>query len=181
MGKKQKTQFDPSSNDLALRALSNMKYQDLQKACIVKGMPFEDVCSKGAPALSQWFINNYDNCNNFLFLDEYDVWIEGELKKLGYKDGDAMLHPSLRFGFTKGYEESTTIKSDPTIKAIDKPKKAKKEKDESTGMFLGTKKALTRECAKEGLTLTETIEKVSSKFPEYNEKSIKIWYKKFTK
>lgn len=176
MGRKQ-NQYEPEPNELALRALSDMNYRDMQRACILKGMPFEDVSSKGAPALAQWYIANFENGNNPALLNEYDDWIEGELKLLGYKDGEAMLHPSFRFGYTAGFEKSTTIKSDPSRKEVEKPVKEKRQMDEKTGLVKGTKKALTRDCAVKGLSLAKTIEKVSKQFPDYNEKSVKIWYK----
>lgn len=62
-----------------------------------------------------------------------------------------------------------------------KPKKPKKhiEKDaEMGGLWKGTKKHLTMQCKKDGLSLEKTVSKVIAQFPEAKESSIKIWYKR---
>lgn len=169
--------LEPTSNELAIRGLSKMNYRDMQKACVLKGADFDFVVSKGAPTLAQWYIDHFDNAEDPKLLDEFDDWMEKKLIERGYKKGDAMLHPSFRFGYTEKFDESEA-KPKPSESKVEKPIKEKREKDDS-GMFKGTKKALTKECAAKKMSLEKTIALVMDKFPDANPKSLKIWFKKF--
>lgn len=151
--------------------VGKMNYRDLKKHCIVRGMPFNEVVGGSFPQLQNWLYFNYDNKKTKNLVNDYDRWIEEELKDS--PDVDSLTHPQLRLGFI-GPDEDVKPK---TSKKIIKVKKKKKEKT-SDGIFKGTKKALTFELQKKGKSLDRTIKRVLKVFPEASEKSIKIWYKK---
>lgn len=161
--------------------LQEMKHKDLKRACIVRGLEFEQVVNLSVPSLSNWFVLNYENSQNTILLDEYDAWLMGKLKERGINDGDALFHPNLRLGYHGDFNPET---GEPIIKrprGIKKLKKPKRERDEVTKLFTGTKKALTYQCQKEGKTLEETYKIVKEQFPEAVEKSMKIWYNRSKK
>lgn len=165
----------------ALSELENMKHKDLKRACVVRGMPFEEVVNNTTPGLSNWFQNNYGRGQNLGLLDEFDAWIKNELLKRGYKDGDPMLSPSLGLGYIGEVNPETgeTIIKRP--KGMKKPPKAKRERDEDTGLFKGTKKDLTYQCQKDGLDFKTTFTKVLWQFSEAQEKSVRIWFNRARK
>jgi hypothetical protein len=178
MGKKHQ---NTTIEDRAHAELQEMKHKDLKRACIVRGLEFEQVVNLTVPALSNWFVQNYENGQNTILLDEYDAWLLGVLKERGIKDGDALLHPSLRLGYHGEFNPETGDIITKRPKGIKKPKKPKRERDEETKLFTGTKKALTYKCQKEGKTLDETYKIVKEQFPEAVEKSMKIWYNRSKK
>lgn len=164
--------------------ISRLTHRDLQRAVIARGMEFEKVVNSDHHGLVSFFYQHFESSENPQLLNEYDSWIEGILEKKGYKKGEAMLHPSLRFSFTKGIEGSTSHKpitktSNPDAPK-DKPKeiKVKAEKDPDTGVRSGTKKAYTFQLAREGKSTDEIIALVQKRFPEAVDKSIKIWIKR---
>lgn len=158
----------------AIAAMADMKYPDLKRACIIRGMPFEDVVRGDFPRLGSWLNKNYMVKTNSKLLDEFDEWNRADMIARGYPPDE----PMIRYGF---------IDTDPDTgeTIIKRPRKIKKDKvrRERTeqGLFKGTKKELTFQCAMEGKTLEETNEIVIEKFPEAVEKSIRIWYNKAKK
>ena len=173
--------------------LARMKHRDLQRAAVVRGMDFEEVVRSGVPELASWFCRNYDLPQFIDKINEFDDWRDEQLKGRGYEEGSPFFHASLRLGFvaTKDEEGNTTSVKKPRLKGVDKPKKEKKERVEGTKVFKGTKKAMTYELTKESyklskskdpkikpLTKDEIIEKVKEAFPDANEKSVGIWYKR---
>lgn len=167
----------------AERELQHLKHKDLQRACVGRGMPFELAVSLGTPEMQGWFVKNYDNGQNLMFLDEFDDWKEEQLKGRGYEKGDPMFHPSLRLGFIGSKDddgEGTSVKK-PRLKSLDKKEKPKRERIEGTKVLSGTKKALTYQLTIEGIPIAKIIEKVMKQFPEASDKSIKIWHNKAKK
>lgn len=160
----------------AFRELENFKHRDLQRACVVRGMSFTEVVESTTPGLSNWFMANYSRGQDSTLLNQFDAWVEDELGKLGRESNDPVMSPHLRLGYIGEVDEFTGKVVIKRPKGIKKAEKEKRERDEVTHIFLGTKKALTYECAKEKLSIPETIEKVMAQFPEAVEKSIKIWY-----
>lgn len=163
----------------AMRELYNMRHRDVQIACIVRGMPPPDVVNLSHPKLVTFFCNNYERSQDEKLLLEFDIWREGQLKELGYKENDVLMSPALRFSYVGNIEEMKKPQS--TLKlpaAADKPKKEKAVINEETGVREGTKKAMTYKLAMDGKELNKTIEAVMKAFPEAQEKSIKIWYKR---
>ena len=155
---------------------SDMTYKDLKKAVVVRGMPFEEVIAGDFCKLNSWLHSNFNNPIKLKRLDKYDTWLEAELLSLGAND---MIHPSLRLGYIgeKDNEENSI-----NLKKLKKESKPKEKREKLVnGLFKGTKKALTFECASKGLNLEDTIKRVLDQFEDASSKSIKIWYKKALK
>ena len=171
-------------NERALRELSSMKHRDLQRACIVRGLQFNQIVDLSHPNLVSWFINNYDNTQSEDLLVEYDAWVEEELIKRGYKKGESLLAPALRFSYVG---EIDTMEKPKIIKppkaVVTHEKKPKASIDAKTGVRSGTKKAMTYELtlSDNNYTIAEIINLVIESFPEADEKSIKIWHKRALK
>lgn len=178
MIKKKKSQITEET-DRALAELQNMRHRDLQKACIVRGMDFNEVLESSTPGLSNWFITNFDRGQDSTLLNTFDSFVENKLSEKGYTKDDAIMSPDLRLGFVSNVVDKSGIPQLKRVIPIDKPI-VKRERDDS-GLFTGTKKSLTFQLAKDGVPLAEAIEKVKEKFPQAVDKSIKIWYKKALK
>ena len=166
------------AGSLASIHLQDMKLKDLKRAVIVLGMPFEEVVSSSVPQLESYYIRHQGNKMNIELLDKFDEWHEDHLKnECGL--GPEYFHPDLKLGYVTEEDPETGEVKKRRIKGYKKTRK-KRTKNEF-GIFSGTKKALTYECFKQGLTKQETIEKVMEQFPEAREKSIGIWYNKAKK
>ena len=153
--------------------LKDMKLKDLQRECIMRGMDFEQMVKSSVLNLSSWLINNWELKKDRELLNEFDHWNNRIL--YGGGNGD-LVHDMLNLGY---FEDDTGKIKQKRVKGIRKEHK-KKERTED-GIFKGTKKALTYECAKKGLSKKDTIDKVMAQFPEASEKSIGIWYNKAKK
>jgi len=153
-----------------------MRYKDLQSNCISRGMTPEDLVKGDINTLQTWLIINWDIPQNQLRLSEFDKWREIELEKAGFKG-----EPYVRLGYIGQIDPNSgeVIVINKSNKMLTKPKK--RERDEETGIFKGTKKAYTCELSRQGIAITQIIEMVVDKFPGAKEKSIKIWYKRFKK
>jgi hypothetical protein len=155
--------------------LLTMRYLDLQKSCIIRGMDPDILVESDIGKLQTWLIKNWETITDSKRLDAFDEWRLAKLKILG-KEGE----PFVKMGYVGEENEET---GDVEIKRPKKIKKAsdKREKDETMGIFKGTKKALTYQCVKEGLSIEETTTKVKSIFADAKDKSIKIWMKRAKK
>lgn len=176
-----------NQNSRSDRVLQDMKLRDLQIACIARGMDFQEMVESSVPELHGWFDRNYQKPQNILWLNEFDDWRELELKKKYDPKIDAWaFHPALRFGFVGKKDEDGNVieKKKPRLKGVDKVEKPKRERLEGTKVLSGTKKAysyllatrhLRRPDEKKEFSPAKIVEKVIAKFPEAQEKSIKIW------
>lgn len=154
------------------RELKNMTYKTLQKEVIIRGYPFEKVSESDHCILSSFFIREYKSEKNPSLLKSYDIWLEDILKSKGKQE--SFIHPQLRYSLVSEEKEEK-----PIIKQVIKPK-IKREKTEE-GIYKGTKKALTFQLTKQGLTKQEVIDKVLETFPDASPKSMGIWYNKALK
>lgn len=181
--KKSLASFNTGSNmSRADYDLTRMKFPDLKKACIARGMPFEMASDGSIPRLSSWFVQHYDNGQDLSLLDRYDAWFKAEMIKTGkYKEGDPMFHTSLKMGFIATHENETNKKPRLGNKGLAKKKKKVRERIEGTKIFSGTKKAMTYQCQKDKMPIADTIKAVMAQFPTAKESSIKIWYKRSQK
>jgi hypothetical protein len=183
---------DPT-RDKILGKIANMRFKDLQSAIIQRGMPFEDVVSGTFPSHSSWLLKNWSNKPEKSLLKEFDTWMDRLLKQRGYKKSS----PERQFKkFEPEYSQQEAIeeRARNAKPKVEKPKKEKKKKDVKFGIFEGTKKEYTyklsqkvydkffpkykdtnRLVKKFSVQLTN---KVKAKFPEANEKSVKIWMKR---
>jgi hypothetical protein len=154
----------------------HFKYQDLQRACIVRGIDFTILVNGTHPFLVDWFIRHYNDKFDATRLDAFDKWREEVMLSKGKNE------PFIRLGFVGEQDPETgDIISIKKPKKFKKPKKGKRERDTKFNIFTGTKKELTFRCQSEGKTIEETIKTVKAKFPDAVDKSISIWYKKAKK
>lgn len=150
------------------RVLNKLKLVDLQRECIMRGLPFDKI-GEGVPYLQTFFIRAWNTVEpKPELLNQFDDW-----RKANIIHTDV---PFIPLGFRETDEEGNTVK-------VKKPrgikkKKKKRERNKQFGIFSGTKKELTYRSQVEGLTLEETINRVKEVFPDANDKSISIWYKK---
>jgi len=78
--------------------------------------------------------------------------------------------------------ETSRVQAEKPNKAnIPKSEKKPTEVDKETGVRKGTKKNLTYTLAKQKIPLEKVVKQVMKEFPEAQEKSIKIWYKRAIK
>jgi hypothetical protein len=164
----------------AERELQHLKHKDLQRACVGRGIPFEDAVNFDIPALQSWFCKNFYNGQNIMFLNDYDAWKDEQLRMNGHEKGDPVFHPSLRLGFIGSRDDAGNVSSTkkPRLKSLIGKEKPKRERLEGTKIFSGTKKAMTWELTKAKLDLKTITKRVMEKFPEAKAKSISIWHKR---
>lgn len=153
--------------------LGKMRYIDLQRACLIRGIGFEELVEGDFYRLQSWLAKNWDTDLDTGLLDKFDEWRERVMKSQG-KD-----EPFIRLGYVAEKDEETgEVTKVKKIRNLKKPKR-KRERNKSLGnIFKGTKKELALQCEKEGKSLDQTIKIVMEKFPDALEKSVRIWYKK---
>lgn len=161
------------SSSRASSDLSRMKFIDMQRACIIRGMEFDELVNSSVYNLQSWFRKNYIKDIDTSRLDAFDKWREDYLKSKG--DTDTFI----RLGFIDEKDvETGEVISTKRPRGIRKNKKSRRERDKVTGLFSGTKKSITFQCQREGKTIEETLSFIKEKFPDAKEKSISIWYLK---
>jgi hypothetical protein len=159
--------------------------KDLKREVVIRGMPFMKVITTAWVGLAVYYRENFFKKTNPALLDEFDKWQEEEILKSlnakGKKIESWATDPRLRLGFigeTDGEGNTLTIKR---IKGISSRVKKPKRERTFNNIYAGTKKAMTYELQKNGVSKEETIKLVKEKFPEANDKSIGIWYNKSKK
>lgn len=167
------------------KELGDMTHKALVRAVITMGMPFKEAIESSDLAKGNWFIKNYYICKRDPSLvDKFDLWRHKIFKENGRskKKEPWLFDPRLNYGFVAEQDKSGNITKERKIKGITKKLVLKKkEKDQAFGIFKGTKKSLTYDCAARGISKEEAIEIVKKEFPEALEKSIRIWYSKAAK
>lgn len=175
---------DWSNHERSARELKTMKRRDIQTACVIRGLSFENVSGFDQLQIIAWFQNNYERPQDHSLIVEYDAWVDKVLENRGYEKGKAIRHPIFNLGITGNLSGTETGRFDSkkpqvsnTPKHIEpKEKKAPKEKNESLGgLTKGTKKELTYLLTREGKSLEKVTEEVMKAFPEAQPKSIRIW------
>ena len=162
--------------------LEKLKYRDLQKECVIRGMPYELVAGHPVTELSSFFRSHFHSEMKPELLDGYDNWLEAQIKlSLDLKEDDdtSLLHPSLRLGYIGEKDEEGKTKKK-RVRTTVKKKKKKRERT-NDNVFKGTKKALTFQLQGEGLSKEKVIKNVLKEFPDANEKSVGIWFNKARK
>ena len=165
------------------RFLGNLKYKDLKRECVVRGMEFDKVLKGGIPQLSNWLRNHFIDTIKPELLDAFDDYQENlvrEAVEAKGEDPNHVIHPALRLGFIAERDEDGVVTKRKRARMIIKRKKKRRERT-TDGIFQGTKKALTFELQQQGLDKAEVIIKVMEQFPDASEKSIGIWFNKSRK
>lgn len=163
--------YKPVQVDLLIN--QKMRYKDLQRACIVRGMDFDILVQCDIHRLQSWLVKHFEDDVDPVRLDNFDSWREGYMKAQGIDE------PFVRLGYVAETDDITgEIIKRKKLRNIKKPKFKRERNTQLGGIFKGTKKELTYQCELQGKTLEDTISIVTEKFPEAVEKSIRIWYKK---
>lgn len=154
---------------------SNMTYRDCKRRAVALGMPFPDACAADWGRL-QSYIMKTENKPDLSLIDKYDDWVDSMLEQAGYAKDDPLRSYQLRLGFISEEKVEEGKRKTRKIKGLPKPKKPKREKDES-GLWKGTKKSYTYELTNKGYTLERITRRVMKKFSEAKSKSIQQWYR----
>lgn len=149
--------------------------KDIQRKAVVLGMPFTDVVNSDMGRLES-FILKTTNQPDPRRLDEYDEWMDKQLEAIGYDKNHPFRHHRLRLGFL-GEETEDGEHKRKRVRGIPKPKekKAPRERDEHN-LIKGTKKSYTFELTAKGYDIERIKRRVLKRFPDANEKSIKLWH-----
>ena len=161
----------------AQRELGTLNIKQLKRACIMRGMDFDDCIKADIPRLQSWFLLYYYNDLDKSLLDKFDEYYEDELRDVGAED---LIHPLLRLGYVADRDEDGNVTKVKKIKGLKRILNKRKTKN-ALGIFSGTKKALTYDCALKGKSKESTIKIVMEAFPDAKDKSIGIWYNKAKK
>lgn len=163
--------------------LSKMKFKELKKECVARGMIFNDVISGTIPDLSNWFREHFYEDVITSRLDDFDDWQEEQIR-IAYKEKggnpNEIIHPALRLGFIAERDDDGNTTKRKRSKMLIKKRKKKRERT-TDGIFNGTKKSLTYISQKEGKTKEQTLAIVLEQFPDASEKSVGIWFNKAKK
>lgn len=171
--RKIKLQTGASSLKLYRGGVHAMSYKDLKRRAIALGMPFEDAAAATVGSLQSWIINSNEKPQPKR-IDEFDDWVDDQLAMRGYKKNDPLRSPMLRLGYLGQDSEGNPVKK--KIRGLPSTPKHQRERTED-GFWKGTKKAYTRELTKRGFSYERVWRRVSKKFPEALEKSVKQWYR----
>lgn len=153
----------------------NLTYKDLKRKAVILGMPFPDACKSSVFELIG-YINSSTNKPDTSLIDKYDEWVDKQLEEIGYEKSDPLRSSRLRLGFL-GEEMENGKRKSHRIPGIKKQKKTPRERDEFN-LVKGTKKSYTFELTAKGFSLERVIRRVKKKFPDANDKSINLWYRK---
>ena len=158
---RKKRKFESNIPD-ADKFMGKLKYKDLKRECVIRGMAFDKVLRGGIPQLSNWLRNHfYDDLQHDL-LNSFDDYQEGLVRKsMEAKDQNPedVIHPSLRLGYIAERDAEGNVIKRKRVRTLVKKRKKKRERT-GDGIFQGTKKALTFKLQQEGLEKADVIEKV---------------------
>lgn len=171
MAKKKKQEMNGGLRD----SCHHDTYKDLQRKAIMYGMPFPDVPASGVFDLIR-YINRPDNPEpNPSLIAKYDEWVLTQLDLSGVPKNDPLRNSRLRLSFIEDKDENGNIIKKRKISLKNpKDKKPPKERDEFN-LVKGTKKSYTWELTKKGYDIERIIRRVLKKFPDANDKSIRLW------
>ena len=161
----------------------NMKFKDLKRECVIRGMPFEEVVKADVSKLYVFFREHYYDDVRHTLLDEFDDWQEEKIRgamEIRGEDAELFIHPSLRLGYIAEKDEDGNVIKKKRAKLLHKKIHRKRERTPDN-IFKGTKKAYTFELQQQGKSKADVIKMVMEKFPDASDKSISIWYNKSKK
>jgi len=151
-----------------LAKLSNLKFKDLKKAAIIRGIDFWLLHELDALGIQSWLIDHWEDAIDKGLLWRYDEWRETTLKDEGTIDG----------AFPEGLKLSTTGVSKDYLP------ESMKESPEAIMNFkprVGTPKERVFELVKFGYTPKEIIKYFVETYPDISVGSIKVWASKAKK
>ena len=175
----------------ARKELTMMVYRDIQAGCIMRGMDFDEVVQGDSPSLTSWFIKNHNNKMDRELLEDFDLWMDKQLKANGYKKSDPF-RKFKRFSIIDD-DNNIQIKTKSLSRARIPKKKREKKAKNSFGVYAGTKKSLTYDLVaimyeKKKVKYTakemhkkyapKIFDKVKAEFGDAKDKSVKMWMKR---
>lgn len=152
---------------------SELKYRDIKRMAVERGMPFPEVVSSDFYGLVSFIDSEESKKPDPSLVLQFDLWLEGILKERG---ADYLIKPSLRLSYISDDMRQGAKEKKPAKEKVVKEKKIR-EKD-GNNLVKGTKKSYTFKLAKAGFSLERVKRRVLKKFPDASEKSIIIWYRK---
>lgn len=163
--------------------MSNLKFKDLKRECVIRGMEFEAVVSQGVIHLSNWLRTNFMVVPKHELLNAFDEWQEEQIRiamRAKSQNPEEIIHSSLRLGYIAETDEDGNVTKRKRVKTVIRKRKKKRDRT-SDGIFQGTKKAFTFTLQQQGFSKEEVIKKVKEQYPEASEKSVGIWFNKSRK
>lgn len=153
---------------------SELKYRDIKRMAIERGMPFPEVVSGDFYRLISFIDSDraLKKPDPSLVL-KFDLWLEQILRERG---SEFLIKPTLRLSYVSD-EMREQNNPRPKKEKVIKEKKPPREKD-INNLVKGTKKSYTFELAQKGYDVERVKRRVLKKFPDASEKSIVIWYRK---
>ena len=94
-------------NDRVDNLLSSMKIRDLKQAAIARGLNFRRVTEASVLELQSWLMLHWDGRTDRTLLNDYDVWLEQELREEGLEE---LIHPLLRLGYLGEDEDGNLVR-----------------------------------------------------------------------
>ena len=144
-------------------------YRDIKRMAVSLGMPFPDVVEADVHGLLS-YIDHTSNKPDLALIDQFDNWSDIQLEEAGYPKAQGIRHPNLRLGFLREDEEGQV-----KVKRVKGLKREKKKRElDQHGLVAFTKKSYTYSLKDKGLSPERIIRRVTHKFPDASEKSIKI-------
>lgn len=151
--------------------LGTLKYKDLKKAAIMRGLPFNMIGELGVHELQSWLCRNYSNPIKPLLLQEFDAWLDKSLMAQGYIDEP--VHIDLKLGDYAVDEFGNEVRRRRNITLMG----AIKSKEEKAAFRpkKGSKKFRVFNLIELGHSTQEIVSMMDEEFGEVNEGSIKSW------
>lgn len=152
--------------------VGHMKIRELKQACIVRGMPFRQVVESTVWELQSFLINNWIKPTDKTLLNDFDDWMNTELREEGLED---LIHPRLNMGYFGEDEEGNEHRRQ--IKNIAISNVASKKEIALFKPRKGSKKSLVYELIRQDpdITTEELIDRMQEEFPDCPIGSIKSW------
>lgn len=151
-------------------------YKDLKRQAITLGMPYPEATGAQISDLMS-YISHTNNTPDPSLIDGYDEWLLEQFDKIGIDKDDPIRHPQLRLGFIGEKDVEGNVIKRKRVPGIKKSLAKKPRERDSFNLLKGTKKSYTWELTDKGLTLERIIRRVQKKFPDANEKSIRLWHR----
>ena len=109
----------------------NLKYKDLKRECVIRGMEFDQILNGSVLSLHSWLGNHFNDTIHYELLDAFDDYQEDLIKKAVNAKGqnpDDIIHPALRLGYIAERDDEGNVIKRKRARTIIKRKKHKRER-----------------------------------------------------
>lgn len=158
--------------------LSSMRIRDLKQAAIARGLSFREVTEFSVLELQSWLFRHWDDRVDRTLLNDYDVWMDNELREEGLEN---MIHPMLRLGYMGEDSDGNVIRKQ--LKNIAISNVPSKKELAQFAPRRGSKKELVFEIIRDDplIQTKDLVDEVLAEFPDVSVGSIKSWASKARK